>query len=273
MKIRHAAKRALMRWLKLETTLTRNAPTPQNMIDVFKGEWECALPPPFDGLRAGKSSAFQDGKIEWAIKMLGGMAGKRVLELGPMEAGHTYMLERAGAARITAIEANPSAFLKCLIAKELLKLQHADFLFGDFVQYLNSKPEPVDAVIASGVLYHMADPVGLIGKLSAIAPRLYLWTHYYERSRVAALPALAREFAPKQTVTDGFTYMLHRREYTPALRIGKFYGGTEAYSNWLELDGVLGALKHAGFAHIDIQFDDPAHAHGPCVSLTALKHR
>jgi hypothetical protein len=273
MKIQHAAKRALMRWLKLEKTLTRNAPTPQNMIDLFKGEWACGFPPPFDALKAGNVPAFQDDRIAWAIEKLGGLARKSVLELGPMEAGHTYMLERAGAARITAIEANPSAFLKCLIAKEILKFKHVEFLFGDFVEYLNSKPEPVDAVIASGVLYHMADPVGLINKLSAIAPHLYIWTHYYEHSRVTALPALAKQFVSKQAVAVGFKHVLHRREYTPALRIGKFFGGTEAYSNWLELDSILGALKHAGFAHIDLQFDDPAHVNGPCVSLIASKQR
>ena len=269
MKLQHAAKRMLLRCLKLEKTLTRHAPTPQNMLDIFNGEWACRFPAPFDGLRAGSLPAFQDDRIAWAIERAGGLAGKSVLELGPMEAGHTYMLERAGAARITAIEANPHAFLKCLIAKEILKLQRADFLFGDFVQYLEAKPARADVVIACGVLYHMADPVGLIKKISAIAPRLYLWTVYYEHARVAALPAIARQFVSEQTVSDGFKHVLHRREYTPALRIGKFYGGTETYSNWLELDGLLGALKHSGFTSIEIQCDDPAHANGPCVSLMA----
>ena len=41
-----------------------------------------------------------------------GVDGRRVLELGPLEGGHSYMLQRAGAARVLAIEANTRAFLK-----------------------------------------------------------------------------------------------------------------------------------------------------------------
>ena len=53
-----------------------------------------------------------------------------MLELGPLEGAHTYMLDRAGASEVVAIEGNTRAFLKCLITKELLSMPSARFLVG-----------------------------------------------------------------------------------------------------------------------------------------------
>jgi hypothetical protein len=103
-----------------------SAPSPQNAIDIFEGEWASQLPDPT--LRAGSITLFDDYRIKWFAEHLGGFQNKTVLELGPLEAGHTYMLERLGAASILAIEANTRAFLKCLIVKELFDLRRARFL-------------------------------------------------------------------------------------------------------------------------------------------------
>jgi SAM-dependent methyltransferase len=78
-----------------------------------------------------------------------------VLELGPLEGGHSFMFERLGAREVIAIEANPRAYLKCLIIKELLDLRRVRFLCGDFLEYLRADGTDFDLVFASGVLYHM----------------------------------------------------------------------------------------------------------------------
>lgn len=85
-----------------------------------------------------------------------------VLELGPLEAGHTYMLEKMGARSIVAVEANSRAYLKCLIVKELFELKRAKFLLGDFVAYLKNNTRHFDLCLASGVLYHMQNPAELL---------------------------------------------------------------------------------------------------------------
>lgn len=38
----------------------------------------------------------EDYRIEWFERIVGGFSGKRVLELGPLEEGHSYMLEKGG---------------------------------------------------------------------------------------------------------------------------------------------------------------------------------
>ncbi len=83
------------------------------------------LPPPLEHATGGSAQLFEDTRLLGAMQALGGVAGMHVLELGPLEAGHTYLLSQAGARTITAVEANPRAYLKCLIIKELLKLERA----------------------------------------------------------------------------------------------------------------------------------------------------
>ena len=100
----------------------KSAPSAQNALDIFKGEWASVLPPPYNHLQAGGIPLFQDQRAAWALEQLGGCQGQRVLELGPLEGAHSYILQQHGAASVTAIEANTRAYLKCLIVKELLGL-------------------------------------------------------------------------------------------------------------------------------------------------------
>src|SRR5262245_48420088 len=91
------------------------APCLQNAVDAVAG-WSSAFPPKYE-LKAGALSTYSDPRIQWAIECFGSLEGRHVLELGPLEGGHTSMLEAAGA-RIDAIEANQVAFMRCLITKE-----------------------------------------------------------------------------------------------------------------------------------------------------------
>lgn len=43
-------------------------------------------------LAAGVVPLFEDGRVAWAIEQFNGVQGKHILEFGPLEAGHTYML-------------------------------------------------------------------------------------------------------------------------------------------------------------------------------------
>lgn len=101
----------------LTDTYEFSAPSYQNAIDLLPG-WNHAFPAEMK-LNAGPGFMYEDPRIYWAAEQAGGLEGKRVLELGPLEGSHTYMLERLGARRIDAVEANKSAYLRCLVAKEI----------------------------------------------------------------------------------------------------------------------------------------------------------
>ena len=249
----------------------RHAPHPQFAVDIFKGEWWSAFPPSF-GVTAGGPPHFDDPRIKWAIENLGGVAGKRVLELGPMEGGHTYMLEQAGASSVVAIEAASRAYLKCLITKEVVGLRRSSFLLGDFEEYLRHANDRFDAVIACGVLYHLKSPVEMIHNLARFTDRVYIWTHYYVKERIDAIPHMQQgSWASHDAEHAGFKYTAHRFDYGKFLDTTRFAGGSDVYAHWLRREDLLGALRHAGFEDITIGEDDLGHVNGPCISLVARR--
>jgi hypothetical protein len=250
----------------------RTTPSDQNAIDIFQGEWSSQFPPPFQNLKAGPLAIFQDGRLSWAIDRFGGVGGQTVLELGPLEGGHAYMLEHAGAAFISAIEANSRAYLKCLIAKEILQMERTRFWYGNFVPYLETTEERFDLIIASGVLYHMQDPLRLLELMSKHTNRIYIWTHYFDAEIIANDPNLNTRFQGKETVQVGdSTITLHQQFYKAALKDKAYCGGSEISSKWLTRDGLLAALREYGFCDFDFAFETPNHSNGPCLSLIAKK--
>lgn len=248
------------------------APSDQNALDIFKGEWGSCFPAPFSAtLNAGSMALFEDSRITWAIAELGGVSGFRILELGPLEGGHSYMLEQHGASSILAIEGNTKAYLKCLITKEILDLKTVRFLCGDFVQYLQATTERFDMILASGVLYHMTDPVKLISLIAQHTTRTYFWTHYWDGS-IAANPNLRHKFPSSlEATTEGFRHMLHRQEYQTALNNPGFCGGSQDFSHWLSRADLLGCLARFGFHSVKVGHENPDHPNGPSLGLVCTK--
>lgn len=248
-----------------------SAPNAQNAIDIFRGEWASALPRD-TGLVAGKSALFEDERVSWALSELGGVQGARVLELGPLEGGHTYMLQGAGAKEIVAVEANTRAYLKCLVVKELLGLDRARFLCGDFVAFLREDTTKFDACVASGVLYHMTKPAELLALLCRAADRVFLWTHYYDRELLAERPShLARFTRSLSDEHEGFRHTLHRQEYRAAPFVAGFCGGSAPFSHWMTREDILAGLRHFGMTDIRVGCEAPRGQNGPSFAVVAQR--
>ncbi|MDQ3722178.1 MAG: class I SAM-dependent methyltransferase [Actinomycetota bacterium] len=249
-------------------------PSAQAIVDIFAGEWASRLPPPYDELRAGDTQLFEDERIRWTLERFGPLDGQSVLDLGPLEGGHTYMALQAGAKRVVAVEGNARHFLKCLVVKDILRMYAADLRLGDFVAMLQSEPDEYDLVLAQGVLYHMVDPVELIALTAARARRLALWTQYYDSEQVARLPTrIRRHFAdePTPAITRGFAHAHHRFNYGVGRKLVGFYGGNQPHANWLSRDDLMGALEHFGWCDIEVGFEKADDPHGPSLSLTAVR--
>lgn len=248
-------------------------PENQNILDIFAGEWSSSMPV-HSGLHAqpGLARLFEDHRLQWAAEALGGLAGLKVLELGPLEGGHSYMLQQMGVEEVLAIEANSRAFLKCLCIKEIFCLNRIKFKLGDFVAFLEQSREKFDAALASGVLYHMAEPVHLLGLLARSVDKLYLWTHYYDHAIIQANPNLKHKFDPPEILQ----YHEHRYEacqqsYKDALEWNGFCGGPIPTSKWLSKESLLRCLADLGFSSIHTRFEQPDHPNGPALALCAIK--
>lgn len=98
-----------------------SSPTPQMAVDIFKGTWASAMP--LEGVVSGNHDLFHDSRVTWWLDQVGGVAEQSLLELGPLEGAHSWMLERAGAASVVAIESNTQAYLKCLVTNALLGMK------------------------------------------------------------------------------------------------------------------------------------------------------
>lgn len=239
-----------------------SAPSPQTALDIFEGEWSSELPDA--NLRAGSIKLFDDYRIKWFAEHLGGFQNKTVLELGPLEAGHTYMLERLGAASIVSIEANTRAFLKCLIVKEIFDLRHARFLCGDLMEYLRTNHRQFDVCLASGVLYHMTNPVELISLLARTVDHVCLWTHYYDPEIIQLPSSHPAEYA-------GFAHTLHYKAYGDELSWTGFCGGCRPYAHWMTRDDILKGFEYFGLTEITIGIEEPDHQNGPAFTLVASR--
>lgn len=243
-------------------------PLPANALDIFSGQWSGEVPT-FD--KGTLPKFYEDSRITFFEKQISGFSDKKILELGPSEAAHTYMISVRGASDILSIEADKNAYLKCLIAKELLSI-NARFLIGDFCLLLRENPPKVDVIIASGVLYHMTDPLGLIEAMTRSSDAICVWTHYFDFDIVQSRPDLSEKFAKKTARISfhGQEIVMCEQSYLEAPRWGGFCGGSESNSYWITKDGLFAAFDAMGF---DIVVGDEAldHPNGPCITFVARR--
>lgn len=246
-------------------------PSAQNAFNILPG-WNHALPPEL-GVTGGKGAFYADTRITWLTEQMGPIEGMRILELGPLEASHTYMLEQQKPASLCAIEANKLAYLRCLVVKEVLNLKTARFLLGDFCEWLEKSEERYDLIVASGVLYHMQDPLRLIELIAARTDAFYLWTHYMSEQAMPKGDPRREAFVGEVEVREhrGCAVHLYKRSYLGAWKNKSFCGGAHDLHRWIERDDLLALIKALGFIDIRIAHNDPGHLYGPSFSVFARR--
>ena len=251
---------------------SEETPSPENALKLFEGDWSSQLPGSL-GASSGSAPLFADDRVRLAIDHLGGIDGWDVLELGPLEGGHSYMFQQAGARSVIAIEANSRAYLRCLISKELLGLDRVRFQFGDFRPFLNNTDQRFDLVVMIGVLYHMLDPVSLLEDASRVTDKLALWAHYVDPRQEDMDKNVARRIQAPVSLTSrgGRSYQGYHYPYLDALDWTGFCGGTRRDATWLDRDGLMASLDSVGFA-VDVLDDQPDAANGPALLAVARAH-
>jgi hypothetical protein len=249
------------------------APSSQNVLDIFKGQWSSRLPDDF-GLvtQPGLARLFEDARVEWTEEVFGNFTNWRILELGPLEGGHSYMFQNRQAGKVVAVEANRRAFLKCLCIKEILNLDKVEFKLGDLMSFLDNDNSKYDLVFASGVLYHMQEPIKLLKLISRVSDRVFIWTHYYDQEIILGDVKLSHKFGPvKSLESDGFVYQYSTQAYKEDLDWSGFCGGPQPESKWLTRESILKALQRLGFEDLRINFDHRDHPNGPAFAICARR--
>ena len=242
------------------------APSAQTAVDVFRDRWASDLKPLLGVEGTGPNLLFtHDPRPRLALQALGrnDYRGMHILEIGPLEAAHTYSLEQMGAESVTCIEANAEAWLKCLVVKELLSLKRSTFLLGNIIGFLEENKRRFDLVYCSGVLYHMADPVELIKAIGQTADRCFVWTHVYNPKRHPV------PFAAEEVERVGIKVKYWRHTY--GSKAEQFWGGVDPTAVWLESEDVLRAFAACGLSDINLIEDQIGHPNGPAILFTASR--
>ena len=244
-------------------------PTKQNIFDRFKGNFATNFPGVDTG---GTVPLTMDPKIDWCHEMFN-LENKKILECGPLELGHSYMMNRFGCKEITAVENNWYCYLKCLAVKDSFKLNNIELLFGDVIEYLKKTTNKFDFVLCSGILYHLPNPIELILLISLVTKKVFIWTHIYdEKSTTMKI----QNINGTQIEYDGEVYSGGRQTYkdggNSALE-SVYCGGKFKISFWISEEGLYKALKKYGFNNIqkNEKLCDLNHKFGPCISICASK--
>ncbi len=245
------------------------APEHANAAKIFDGQWSSRVP----GLEAvtGPVPLFEDHRIQWLIDHRGRFDGQKVLELGPLEAGHTSMLVNAGA-DVLAIEANTLAYLRCLIVKEALDMKTARFLLGDFDKYLQTTPEQFDLILASGVLYHMSDPLRTLQNMMRCADELLIWSHFFDDAAMPTDDIRRRAFTGEtyERELEGDTLTYYRQAYQGVEENPLFMGGVFSGSAWIDRNQAIALMESRGYA-VTVTHRHDEHPNGPAASLYAKR--
>lgn len=246
-------------------------PSPQNAIDAVPG-WNQAMPPRI-GATAGPMHAYPDARLLWCLERFGSIAGCKILELGPLEGMHTCVLDEQQPEFIHAVEANRLAFLRCLVTKELMELKRAKFLHGNFLPWLEQTEIPYDLIVASGVLYHMSDPVHLLDLLAKRTNAIYLWTHYFSDEAMPASDPRRGAFTGEIKKVDyrGLNVSLHRRGYHGAWNNSSYCGGMQDLHYWMEREDIRRVLHLSGFDDVCFAHEQLDMPGGPSVSIFARR--
>lgn len=249
-------------------TYEESSPSKETMAAAFE-EWVSYLP----GIGKGVAQLFADDRVTWALDKAGGLKGKKVLELGPLEAAHSYMLASAGASSVLAIEANRKCFLKCLVVKELYGLDQVHFELGNFMPWFEQNEERFDYVQCAGVLYHMVEPVRLLENVASLTEQIYIWTQYADMEAMPSDDAryVAGIVGTEEREWRGAPYTAYRRRYNGSpSSSATFCGGVHTSPVWIEKNTILRVLDQLGF-DCEVAHDMPDHPNGPACSVFAQK--
>jgi SAM-dependent methyltransferase len=219
----------------------------------------------------GEYDASADTRLSLFKQAAGPLSGKRILELGPLEGGHTLELARTGA-RVVAIEGRESNYNRCLFIKAVYGLTDVEFVLGD-VRSLGPAHGQFDVIFNVGVLYHLDEPWKLLQALGGLAPRMFLWTHCSSPEDARASIEVAGVTMHGRVFREG---MVRRRlsRFLPGRwwlrpQLKDPLSGLQSDSFWPASESLEAMLKATGWGLVQWLSYDPDAVPGPAASIWA----
>jgi hypothetical protein len=253
-----AEARQVLHQLLDQQGFSRELPTDQSGLAIF--DWTCQVPTA--EAVTGHMGLFEvDHRPSLVSEAFGSLKSFDILELGSFEGAHTYQLEKKfGARSVTSIEASAQSYLKSVLVKNLLNL-NARILYGDVIRYMEENKKKYDLIFASGILYHMTDPLKLLSLISQRTNRVYIWSLYVSDSIAKIAPIIY------ESSCGGYSCDYYKCYYPTGP--GREYSGTESFCCRLKQDDILNALRHYGLSDIRILEQGLAAPDVPSITFVA----
>lgn len=198
----------------------------------------------------GAINVTKDARVDQLFRFA--PTARTILDLGSLEGAHTFRIaERPGVERVLALEGRERNLRKARFIQELLRVRNVEFAQANLEKIDVAAFGKFDAVFCSGLIYHLPEPWKLIARLSAVAPRLFIWTHYATDTEA-------------KVVSGGW-----RGKIYPEGGFEEPLSGLSPNSTWLTLESLVCALTASGYGSIGIMNHDLTHPKGPTVTIGA----
>jgi hypothetical protein len=152
-----------------------------------------------------------------------------------------------------------------LMVKNALNMK-AKFLLGDFLGFLQNDSETYDLVFASGVLYHMSDPVELIRQIAMHSQNVFLWSHY--QASAFSNPERVKHVKEVPEINFSCEYFSFSYDLSKGDRA---YAGIESSCNRMRKEDIIEAFQAFGFVSCIEIDDDVDHPGGPAFTMVGSK--
>ena len=198
----------------------------------------------------GGTSAIGDIRVERFFRFAPKV--ETILELGALEGAHTVILaQRPGVRRVLALEGREINLRKARFIQELFRVSNAEFAQANLENTDLTAFGKFDAVFCSGLIYHLPEPWKLISQLPAVAPNLFIWTHYAGD-------------ADSEIVAEGLRGKIHTEGGA-----AEPLSGMSPTATWLTLGSLITTLNQSGYAGVHVIDNNLTHPNGPAVTLGA----
>lgn len=173
------------------------------------------------------------------------LAGKSVIEFGPMDGCLTAGLVAAGVDRVVSIEARAENFIKTLIAREVFGWSDVQLVMDDFHNANRVTYGRFDLVFAHGVYYHSIAPFLLFKSMLSLSDHVYIGgfcaTDSLPVGSYEALKYGDREYLAKE----------HRESAEPVT------GGVNATGYYFRGEDLMGFFRDEG-CDVQLLSDEPS---------------
>ena len=183
---------------------------------------------------------------------MGGFSGKRVLDLGSLEGGYTIAFAQLGASEAIGVEARTLNLQRANWARDKLGLDNVSFRRGDVTALASLALGTFDAVFASGILYHLADPFRFVEEVFAITGDVALFdtnVALREINNHDTGPLVTRHHRGQPYEGRAYTEFAEPPD-AAAMEAGLWAGWGNLESFWLTERSLVDLLRAVGFVYL-----------------------